>query len=89
MTNDDFKAAARPAGELLPPQRPLWEISREEAEAIAWAVQWAGHFATIVGDCKPNGPALSHIAAATRAMERAGLRIYHSIATRALIEATR
>lgn len=64
------------------------DITDKEGEALAWAVQWAGHFATLAGDCQPGGPAFSSIAPATVALERAGLRIYHSRATREAINST-
>lgn len=66
---------------------PLLRITDEEAAQIAWAVQWAGHFATRE-NCAPGGPAFSHIAPATRALERCGVKVYHSAAARTLVEAT-
>lgn len=62
-------------------------LTPEEAKAIADAIQWAGHFATLAGDCQPNGPAFSTIAAATRAIEAQGFPVYHGRAARDAIEA--
>jgi hypothetical protein len=64
-------------------------ISNQELEELAATVQWAGHFATLAGDCKPGGPAFSSIAAATAVLERLGARVPHSGATRTTINASR
>lgn len=66
----------------------MHQFNDEELHRLANAVQWAGHFATLLGDCKSNGPAFGDIAAATRAIEARGGRVYHSRAARAMVEAS-
>lgn len=63
-------------------------LTNEELREIAGAVQWAGHFATLAGDCVAGGPAFSNIAEATRAIESRGVPVYHTIATRRLVDAS-
>jgi hypothetical protein len=65
-----------------------YSITPQELEQLAAAVQWAGHFATLSGDCKPGGPAFSSIAAATAILERHPTRICHSQATRTAVNAS-
>lgn len=63
------------------------QVTPSELEAIAAAVQWAGHFATL-DNCSAAGPAFSAIRTATRIVEAHGAPVYHALATRDLIDAT-
>ena len=55
-------------------------LTQEELRQIAAAVQWAGHFAPM--DCQIGGPSLSTIRDATNSLERIGVPVFHSRATR-------
>ncbi len=68
--------------------QPTAPLTTVELDQLGRAVQWAGHFATLLGDCKPDGPAFRDIGNATRLLELQGVMIAHSRATRDAVTAS-